>query len=94
MWTKDGKAPQPAAQGQKPKAESLKPGAEGEVSQLTQKRLVESYLNFVAPEEASIDWMNVPHNLMSYRRYRMVKGKNTARICPNQSRLLLECLQR
>ena len=34
----------------KPKAESLKPGAEGEVSNLL-KRLVESYLNFVAPEE-------------------------------------------
>ena len=83
MWTKDGKAPQPAAQGQKPKAESLKPGAEGEVSQLTQKRLVESYLNFVAPEEASIDWMNVPHNLMSYRRYRMVKGNEVKEYSPD-----------
>jgi len=59
-----------ASKGQGPNA-----GAQAEITELQSKRkLVKMYLHFIAPEEASVDWKDVPHNLMTYRRYKMVKG--------------------
>jgi len=57
---------------------SLEPsaGAQAEITELQSKRkLVKMYLHFIAPEEASVDWKDVPHNLITFRRYKLVKGK-------------------
>ena len=74
MWTKDGKAPQSAAQGQGPKAEAVDlgvyaPTVEQEVAELKKAKIgLQTAIEMIAPEFASVQWRDIPHSLYTYKR--------------------------